>query len=462
MIKTVAKIRDDSVALLSPERQQQLGQFLTPMSVAEQAASLFTHTKYPSRILDLGSGTGILAAAVAMNSAENSTVLAIEQDSNLAVKSEETLKKVCSNSTVINKSIFDINTLAQFDKVILNPPYKKVSPYNIATATGNVKVTNAYTAFLVNAVQSLMPGGECVAIIPRSWMNGDYFKDFRKWLTNECSIDTIAIYGSRQEHFKDMKILQEIMLLKLSKRQQAESIRIYNDVSPYAALKSQTSDRVLFKDLVLGQEKIIRIHDQDSRLTRFKTISEQGLWVSTGKLVWFRNRDILFEHEQTNGYPLYWSANQHGVVTTHPAVSDKKQWMSSSAEERNVLLPPGSYCLINRFSSKEQHHRIYASYLRSRTCFAAENKLNYVHQGSSRHTIPLDDKVAQGLTIWLSSTIIDSWYRQLSGSTQVNATDLRYLPCPDLSDLISLTDKASIKYNLDQNQIDQTVEDFLT
>ena len=85
MIKTVAKIRDDSVALLSPERQQQLGQFLTPMSVAEQAASLFTHTKYPSRILDLGSGTGILAAAVAMNSAENSTVLAIEQDSNLAV-----------------------------------------------------------------------------------------------------------------------------------------------------------------------------------------------------------------------------------------------------------------------------------------------------------------------------------------------------------------------------------------
>ncbi len=100
-----------------------------------------------------------------------------------------------------------------------------------------------------------MPGGECVAIIPRSWMNGDYFKDFRKWLTNECSIDTIAIYGSRQEHFKDMKILQEIMLLKLSKRQQTESIRIYNDVSPYAALKSQTSDMVLFKDLVLGRTR---------------------------------------------------------------------------------------------------------------------------------------------------------------------------------------------------------------
>ncbi len=84
MIKTVAKIRDDSVALLSPERQQRLGQFLTPMSVAEQAASLFTYTKYPSRILDLGSGTGILAAAVAMNSAENSAVFAIEQDSDLA------------------------------------------------------------------------------------------------------------------------------------------------------------------------------------------------------------------------------------------------------------------------------------------------------------------------------------------------------------------------------------------
>lgn len=40
-------------------------QFLTPAPVAEQAAGLFTPAVEPVRVLDLGSGTGILAALVA-------------------------------------------------------------------------------------------------------------------------------------------------------------------------------------------------------------------------------------------------------------------------------------------------------------------------------------------------------------------------------------------------------------
>lgn len=45
-------------------------------------------------------------------------------------------------------------------------------------------------------------------------MNGDYFKDFRKWLLCYFSIDALAVYASRKEHFKDMDILQEISSLR--------------------------------------------------------------------------------------------------------------------------------------------------------------------------------------------------------------------------------------------------------
>lgn len=457
MKKTIAEIRNRAAAALSPERQQQWEQFLTPMPVAQQAVSLFSHSNEPVRILDLGSGTGILSAVTASQSATGSSVIAIEQDSTLAVDSEASLKQVCDNVQVVNSSIFDVLLDNSFDRVILNPPYKKIKPTVIATCSGGVKVTNLYTAFLVTAIQALADNGECVAIIPRSWMNGEYFKDFRKWMLNECSLDALAVYSSRQEHFKDMEILQEIMLLKISKRPQTDKVTIYNDVSPSLSLNKQTCVLEPLSSLILGRDRILRVQQQDARLAGFKTLSDQGLWVSTGKLVWFRNRDVLSADETPSGHPLYWSDNQNGLTTVHPVECDRQQWVTDDADGRNVVLPAGSYCLVNRFSAKEQQHRIHASYLASNVEFVADNKLNYIHAGTSRKTVPLNDKVALGLTIWLSTSIVDEWYRQISGSTQVNATDLRQMPCPSQQQLASLSELLSIENNIDQILIDQTV-----
>ncbi len=457
MSETIAEIRNKAAASLSPKRQQQWEQFLTPMPVAEQAASLFTHSDNPVHILDLGSGTGILGAVTARQAAPGSSVLAIEQDAQLASASELSLAQVCDRAKVINASVFDVLLDTKFDRVILNPPYKKIRPITIPTSRGDLKITNLYAAFLVIAIQALSEGGECVAIIPRSWMNGAYFKDFRGWLFDECSIDVIAVYGSRQEHFKDMSILQEIMLLKVSKRPQTNSVTIYGDITPAHSLGSQSSVQASLNSITLGKDLILCIQQQDSRLSEFKSLEARGLWVSTGKLVWFRNRDLLSEDKPVDGYPLYWSDNQNGLRTQHPIECDRKQWVTSSATDRNVLLPAGNYCLVNRFSAKEQLHRINASYLSSDVEFAADNKLNYIHQGTSRRTMPLDSDVARGLTLWLSTTIIDNWYRQISGSTQVNATDLRQLPCPSKEQLIQLSRLLPTDIYASQSLIDQTV-----
>lgn len=205
--ESIAQIRGEAAASLVPERQQQWEQFLTPIPVAEQAVGLFTESDEPQRILDLGSGSGILGAVTAKRFAAGGSVLAIERDAALARASETSLRQVCDDVTVLNDSVFDVALEPRFSRVILNPPYKKIAPTVIATDSGDVKVTNLYTAFLVIAIQALAAGGECVAIIPRSWMNGDYFKDFRKWMLRECSLDAMVVYGSRQEHFKDMGIL---------------------------------------------------------------------------------------------------------------------------------------------------------------------------------------------------------------------------------------------------------------
>ena len=47
MSKSIAQIRNEAAAALSPERKQQWEQFLTPAPVAEQAAGLFTPAVEP-------------------------------------------------------------------------------------------------------------------------------------------------------------------------------------------------------------------------------------------------------------------------------------------------------------------------------------------------------------------------------------------------------------------------------
>jgi adenine-specific DNA-methyltransferase len=70
-----------------------------------------------------------------------------------------------------------------------------------------------------------------------------------------------------------------------------------------------------------------------------------------------------------------------------------------------------------------------ALYDPSRFSFSAvgfENHLNFFHRGGRG----LDRDVAQGLTAFLNSSLVDAYFRQFSGHTQVNATDLRKMFYP--------------------------------
>jgi adenine-specific DNA-methyltransferase len=57
---------------------------------------------------------------------------------------------------------------------------------------------------------------------------------------------------------------------------------------------------------------------------------------------------------------------------------------------------------------------------------AFENHLNYYHCNGAG----LPARLAKGLAAFLNSTIVDRHFRQWSGHTQVNASDLRTLRYP--------------------------------
>lgn len=200
------------------------------------------------------------------------------------------------------------------------------------------------------------------------------------------------------------------MLLKLSKRPQQDEVTLYESIVPDIPLAMQPSSQVSFDQLVFGRERIIRVHPQNRKLQGLHTLEEEGFWVSTGKLVWFRNRDLLAKDKADGEYPLYWAFNQTGMSTPHPVDGDREQWLKGGGRSDKMALPAGSYCVVNRFSSKEQPRRIHASCLESKVPVVLDNKLNYVHRETSRSTVPLTIKQARGVTIgcprrsWMNGT----------------------------------------------------------
>jgi adenine-specific DNA-methyltransferase len=85
-----------------------------------------------------------------------------------------------------------------------------------------------------------------------------------------------------------------------------------------------------------------------------------------------------------------------------------------------------------------------------------ENHLNYFHENS--HGLPMN--LAKGLAAFLNSTVVDVYFRQFNGHTQVNATDLRSLHYPTKSELEKLG-RRTADPGMQQEELDALVEDQL-
>lgn len=85
-----------------------------------------------------------------------------------------------------------------------------------------------------------------------------------------------------------------------------------------------------------------------------------------------------------------------------------------------------------------------------------ENHLNYFHDNGHG----LGSYLAKGLVVYLKSTLVDSFFRQFNGHTQVNATDLRKLQYPTREELEHLGQK--VGDNFSQEKIDKLMDELIT
>ena len=477
-LSDVDHTRIEANGQLNPARKAELGQFMTPGSVARFMASLFSKPHGPVRMLDAGAGVGSLTAAfISRWGSKPMAVSAYEIDGTLGVYLRDTLARYGNSveATIIERdfvqdAVYRL-TLGKrapgFTHAILNPPYRKISSDSehraLLRAVG-LETVNLYTAFLGLAIELMAEGGEIVAIIPRSFCNGLYYKPFRRWMLERSSVEHIHLFHSRTSAFNADEVLQENVIIKLVRGKRQGNVIIttssdarFSDLQPY---EYQFSEIVHDAD----DQKFIHVPTSPGHTgisgvpLATRSLEEIGLEVSTGPVVDFRLKEFLRVQPESGAVPLLYPTHFANGALEWPRHSKKPNAIINNSETKKWLYPNGSYTVVRRFSSKEERRRIVAHVVDpsafKATVIAFENHLNVFHSGKKG----IDRDVAHGLSVFLNSTAVDEYFRRFSGHTQVNATDLRLLRYPDLKELEELGQWAQEQGRLTQELVDRHIE----
>lgn len=465
-------------------RKAELGQFMTPAAIAMFMAKQFElQNSREVVVLDAGAGQGSLSEAFAAQWKETAswgdhlTVHAYELDPKMIELLDTNLKNLQSDERISVKIIAgDFIAIAAgkiraneriYTHAILNPPYKKIGSDSSARQTLSsvgIETVNLYSGFVALSLDLLKDGGELVAIIPRSFCNGPYYKPFRKFLLDRAAIQSIHLFDSRNQAFADDDVLQENVVIRLKKGAQQGNVVVSRSTN--ASFNDLKSDMVAFSRIVIpdDHEQFIRIPNGPEKsglgmISGYSTkLQDIGVTVSTGPIVDFRMKEHLQMEPLPGSVPLLYPGHFIDGKLVWPRPNFKKpNAIAENDETRRWLYPRGFYVAVKRFSSKEEKRRIVATLIDPaalpNSSIGFENHLNVIHINKG----PLPEDLARGLVVYLNAKVVDDWFRQFNGHTQVNATDLRSLPFPSRDKLIEFGKWHASAPGLTQNEIDMEV-----
>ena len=468
-------------------RKSRLGQFLTPARTAQFMAGLFKPSSFADcRLLDAGAGIGSLSSAFLERCVdgelrfEKIEVTAFELDSLIHKELNDSLSGYRNilpldfeihGGDFIEQAVNNIQfgSGAGYTHAILNPPYKKIgshSHHRLLLRQADIETVNLYSAFVALALAMMSPGGQIVAIIPRSFCNGPYYRPFRDFMLGRAAIRHMHLFDSRSKAFRDDDVLQENIILLLERGGQQGDVAVTTSTDDsFADLVTHTHpfDRIVFPD---DAERFIHVPTSAERNAIELSnaiccsLEDIGIKVSTGPVVDFRLKQHLRNMPETGTVPLLYPAHFTGQNIEWPKPGIKKpNAIQRNAETEKWLYPNGYYCVVRRFSSKEEKRRIVASVIQPNTFADAEmlgleNHLNVYHENKRG----LPEALARGLAVYLNTTGVDENFRRSSGHTQVNATDLKRMKYPSRAALVKLGEWAKRNGEPTQRMIDEQLD----
>lgn len=501
-------------SIVTTDHKKTLGQYFTPLKVANFMAEFGSVNNTNIRILDPGCGIGILSCSLietlVLKNANIKEIhlVAFESDSAVLPYTELCYKYLytwleekgvvfsyflCKNDFILHNSAIFKGTgyvdEEKYDLIITNPPYFKLNKEDERTVAAKPIIsgqTNIYTIFLMISVRLLAEYGKLIFITPRSFTSGSYFKLFREKFLSMVDLTNIHLFVSRKEAFGRDKVLQENIIVVADKRKAILEgqlpIDFPNQIVPRICishsygvndLEGRTSKEFAIRELVNldSNQKIIHIPiaANDERAIQIFQLWENNLGsynlkVSTGPVVDFRSLDYITEEPVTDSVPLLYLHNIKKMLFEWPLKKRSKGkvkggYIRYTELSASRLVPNKDYILMRRFSSKDDNSKLIAAPYFARSLpeylyIGLENHLNYIYKKDGTFT----EAEILGLAGLLNSRLFDTYFRTFNGNINVSATELRDLPLPSLADITNIGRAIARLDEYNQDGIDQIVE----
>ena len=357
------------------------GHYLTPAAIARFMAGHSSYSEPHVRVLDPGSGTGILSAAVCEAASRSGTVKtlhvdAYETDRLLADFSRLVLS--FSRDWLAQRGValtFDVRhgdfvleyaaalaaiskvnggdasldgTKTEYSLVISNPPYFKIGkddPRAVAWASVVHGQPNIYAIFMAISAELLSESGKLVYIVPRSFASGPYFRRFREVFFQRVVPTAIHLFESRKDVFKNQTVLQENLIIAARGRRDGEALDEGQVLVSHSKAAHDLAGRkrlVVDVDSVLdlgskNRELSIPLCAEDLDLVQAmrawpNTLGSLGLEISTGPVVPFRATQFLAHTASgSSTAPLLWMQHVRPMRTAWPSPAvEKPQWIKAA------------------------------------------------------------------------------------------------------------------------------------
>lgn len=322
---------------------------------------------------------------------------------------------------------------AQYDLVIANPPFGRISPTELPPAkwervcySGHV---NKYAVFVDLCIRLAKPGGLIGLVLPSSFIAGPLYDRLRAFLREHAEILTLGSVANRKDVFVDVCQDVSVLVARVGAGHQSKnyvSFGQFRDFRPFQA----TSTSQLPSD---ANRPWVAPARNYGLLVGGASLEDYGAVLRTGYFVW--NRELERMTTKRGGklvVPLFWAVNIKPGTFCKPSARKRKGIDFVRFDEESPGIIRSHALVMQRTTNNNQSRRLVAgrvapAIIKKFGGFVTEN-----------HTISITAPNVASLkliSLLLNSEAVDQRYRLVSGTASISVTLLRELDLPSPSAL---------------------------
>jgi adenine-specific DNA-methyltransferase len=444
-------------------KRQNLGQFFTPLYTARKFIEFtdFSFNLNTINICEPACGLGILSCVFIEKLCNYDFIKTInltcfEIDSSITYYTNLVFNKLklhCAKFAVeLNfnliqddfilyyKEIFENNSsLSKYDVIISNPPFFKLSNSDPkVTLAKNILygLPNIYTIFFYISTNIVKQEGALYFLIPRSFCSNSFFKQYREHFIKYIKFQKIHLFSAEDPIFDSHSVLYEFIFISAIKT----SVNDYYNIKISHSESINSKIDVNFDFCFDINKNIIPLPASNEDILILKKLASHSLnlrllnfSVHYSNLIITKVEKFLTDNLNNNSYPVIWLHNIESTKFTFPLEMKYHNYINYSKEIEQYLISNNNYIFFRRYNNNDYIRRIKATAYEKNYIQTEKLAIDRLVGVLINNTNDLPVETYHGLTAYLNSNTVNSYFRMINGIINVTGEMILDLPIPDIA-----------------------------